>query len=504
MKRKEKKSLVVSASRSDVKKVNKKSGEKAEKKRIGFDFSYLFSAILTVAVAIASMGMVFYFGYHLVNTFTSDITTATAYDITESEYRRGVGYIFRYEENITSELGGTPDYRIEDGARVAKDELLCDMYAALTEDIRSKVEEIDREIAVLEAIVDKGVVQTGIPEALASANQSYADIMAHLARGEYGEAALLTDSFRIALNRVAWLEGDRGDIENTISSLYAERSGLIASYGKKMGSVNSEAVGYFFRNSDGYEDIFDPALLSEMTVGEFAELIERKPSDTSKCVGKLLGDAKWYVCVPLDSVSAKGFKAGESYNIVFNDNSSRTFAMTLERLVLDIDDHDADGDRGEALLIFASKEMPKDFKYFRTQNISIELTVYRGYRIPITAVRYLDGMTGVYTLNGGYVLFRQIDIIYEGNGYYIAADYADAEPGKPKTYTVLGFSEKGAVGDYASLDELALNMGWEKKIYDNGGIPVVKGQNLKYFYHLDDLEQIILTGKDLYHGKALD
>jgi hypothetical protein len=113
-------------------------------------------------------------------------------------------------------------------------------------------------------------------------------------------------------------------------------------------------------------------------------------------------------------------------------------------------------------------------------------------------------MTGVYTLGGGYVLFRQIDVIFEGDGYCIAADYADAEPGKPLTYTVLGFSDKGKIGDYDSLHLFAGHLKLEKRLYNNGGIPVVKGQSLRYFYHLNDLEQIIWTGKDPYHAKALD
>ena len=96
------------------------------------------------------------------------------------------------------------------------------------------------------------------------------------------------------------------------------------------------------------------------------------------------------------------------------------------------------------------------------------------------------------------------DDYVESDGYCIAADYADAEPGKPLTYTALGFSDSGKLDDYSSLHAFAEGLGLEKTVYDNGGIPVIKDQALRYFYHLGDLEQIILTGKDLYHGKALD
>ncbi len=492
--------------RSDITKFNNADSRSAEtgKKRFGFDFSYLFSALLVIAVALASFGLVLYFGYHFVDILTPDVTTAPAYDITESEYRRATGYIFRSEQVLADSISGTPDYKTDDGERVGIDEVLCDVYAAITDEVRQRIEEIDREIALLEASIGTGVVQTGLPEALADANSSYSEIMKLLSRGEYRDAAALSDSFLVALNRINLLENGADEAKVRIDTLKSEKSSLIASYGKKISTVTSESVGYFFRDCDGYEEIFDPALLGNITVGGFAELISGEPEDIGGAVGKMIDDPKWYLCVPLGSADAKGFAEGNVYNIIFNDNGARTLPMTLERLVLDFDDHDGDGDRAEALLVFFTKEMPKDFTYLRLQDVSIEFASYSGYRIPLTAVRYYDGMTGVYTLVGGYVFFRQIDVIYEGNGYLIAADYADAEPGKPLTYTALGFSDYGKFDDYASLHALAEEQGWEKKIYDNGGIPVVKGQTLRYFYHLDDLEQVILTGKDLYHGKALD
>lgn len=490
--------------RSDITKVNSGRPEEKKAQKIGFDFSYLFSALLTIAVAAASVGLVLYFGYHTVRTFTSDVTTTPAYDVTEYEYRRGVGYIFRSENPIRTNIAGTPDYQVADGERIGVNELICHLYSSLDDGVKNQIAEIDREIALLESIVDTGVIETGIPEALRDAGEGYAEIMLLLSKGKYADAAALSDSFLSAIGRIDALENGTGDIKNQISMLYAERSGLVAAYGKKTGSVNADSVGYFFRDCDGYEANFDPALLKNITLGEFAELTNKAPEDISGCIGKMLDNPKWYLCLPFDAEKARGFEQGRSYNITFNDNGGTALAMNLERLVLDLDDHDGDGDRAEALLIFSTSEMPKGFVYRRTQDVSIEYAAYHGYRIPLSSVRYYDGMTGVYTLGGGYVLFRQIKVIFEGDGYCIAADYADAEPGKPLTYTSLGFSDSGKIDDYASLHSFAEGIGLEKTVYDNGGIPVPKGTTLRYFYHLNDLEQIILTGRDLYHGKALD
>ena len=106
----DKKSLLVRSSRSDIVKFNNERAKKREG-RLGFDFSYLFSALLTVAVAFLSVGLVVYFGYHLVDYFKTDVTYAPAYLVTEIEYRHGTGYIFREEEVIGSTASGDRERR---------------------------------------------------------------------------------------------------------------------------------------------------------------------------------------------------------------------------------------------------------------------------------------------------------------------------------------------------------------------------------------------------------
>lgn len=501
---KERKPLPLSGSRSDIVKFNSERAKDGGKKRLGFDFGYLFSALLTIAVAFLSVGLVIYFGYHMVNVFKADVTYSPAYPVTQTEYRRGVGYIFREEAIIVKTSDGTPYYRSDDGERLGVNELICDLYSAANDVAYERIAEIDRRLSVLGESLGTGVVREGLPEALRDSGARYDEVMALLSRENYSDAASLSDAFLSSLVRLRLLEGGADAVSLEISRLKSEKDGLITSYGRINGSVYADRVGYFFRNADGYESVFDPSLLGEITVGGFADLITQEPEDVSQAVGKMVTEPKWYLTVPLDGESASGFAEGGRYNIVFHDNESRTLTMSLERLVLDLDDHDSDGDRAEALLIFSSTKMPEDFRYLRSQDVSIEAASYRGYRIPITAVRYYDGMTGVYVLAGGYVLFRQIDVIYEEDGYCIAALYSDAEPGKPLTYTSLGFAGRSAIDGMELLDGVAESHGWEKTEHDNGGIPVAMGRTLRYFYHLDDLEQVILTGKDLFHGKALD
>ena len=112
-------------------------------------------------------------------------------------------------------------------------------------------------------------------------------------------------------------------------------------------------------------------------------------------------------------------------------------------------------------------------------------------------------MTGVYTLHGGRVYFRKINIMLQNDDYCIVSEYSAVGQDIPPTYKVLGFNADGLLGDYVSLHRYAAKKGWERRDYDNGGTPVKYGTKEDYYYYLDELEDIILTGRNLYDGKAL-
>ena len=44
---------------------------------------------------------------------------------------------------------------------------------------------------------------------------------------------------------------------------------------------------------------------------------------------------------------------------------------------------------------------------------------YTGIRIPVAALRVVDGKTGVYTLDGNVVHFKETKVLYEDEGMYI-------------------------------------------------------------------------------------
>ena len=51
----------------------------------------------------------------------------------------------------------------------------------------------------------------------------------------------------------------------------------------------------------------------------------------------------------------------------------------------------------------------------------IELGTYRGLKIPYKALRFQDGLQGVYVVASGIVEFKKVDIIYDDVTFFLSS-----------------------------------------------------------------------------------
>jgi hypothetical protein len=82
------------------------------------------------------------------------------------------------------------------------------------------------------------------------------------------------------------------------------------------------------------------------------------------------------------------------------------------------------------VLIFRTGVLPENFSYLRHQTVQIVKESYTGYRVPVSAVRVVNGRAGVYILQGSKIVFKRIDPLYEQDGYLIVAEFDDNRANK--------------------------------------------------------------------------
>lgn len=471
----------------------------AERKRSEpiFDTHYFLTAMTHIFVALAAVGFALYIVIQLVGDMTPTVTTTPAVKTTESEYENANAYIMRRETVLTSpSAGGAMRYLLDDGDMVSFGEDAAYIYPAEDAEALAQAAEIEDEIALLEAALKKSQSSENILNVSASLSNTYAELMQSISVADYSGAAGMSDELRRLLIRYDAYRGTDNDIKSAVATMNTERARLLSLCGNTLADITAPCSGYYFRYCDGYESIFGSELIDNFSSDAFYAAIDAEPAIPQGAVGKIVEGSQWYIAVTVGERSSGDYIIGEEYNIIFENNNGTGVSMTLESVT-------GDDSNGGRILLFSTRTMPRGFNYQRLQRVKIERKLLSGYRIPMSAVRAYRGMTGVYTLSGGLVSFRRIDILYQNDDYCIAAEYSAVSGDRTPTYRVLGFNSNGYIGEYRSLHLFAESRGWERRVYDNGGDPIKYGSKEDYYYYLNELEDIILTGKNLYDGKKL-
>ena len=381
------------------------------------DTAYLKKVAQTLVFAIISLFFIFYIGYHVYTGFSTDITTVLAEKNTYKTELTADAFLFRDETCITSQYTGTVNYTVKDGEKIATGTMVAQSFADNSGySAGLEIAELEKTISMLESCIEKTGTDGNISAISQNISDSYLLILSRLSQGKIDFALSSSDDLLSELTKKDIITGEAKDLEKTIESLKARKNSLSSGISGKYESVVSSTSGYFFCSTDGYEEIFIPDKILNSSVDEMFNLFETKHSDGSKnAVGKIVSGYRWYIAVPLEEKPEHDFNVGENYEVVMPGNFNMLLKMTLEKIATE-----RASDR--TVLIFSCGDMPEGFNYKRSQIVTIRTGETQGFRIPTTALRVLDGIKGVYTLDGSTVKFKRIHIIQDDtDGYYVAS-----------------------------------------------------------------------------------
>ena len=224
------------------------------------------------------------------------------------------------------------------------------------------------------------------------------------------------------------------DYSARIADLQNRRVQLTASLTNISDTVYAPSSGYFYSETDGYETVFNSSLCDTLTVGSFKKLTETKPVDYGDtAVGKIATDYMWYIVCIVDTDAVSSFADNNSYKVVFPYSGDAEIPMTLVAT-------DRDDEAGQTLLVFSTGYVDPDFNFLRRQSVDIVAESYTGYRVPVSAVRIVDGREGVYILSGNVVEFREITPLAEIDGNLIVKERDSF--GDPDYAKKLGFYDQ--------------------------------------------------------------
>lgn len=377
-----------------------------------FDKKYLSRVALFVVMVAASVGVLFYVGFHFIERFSSNLELVDARLSTVTETISVDAYIMRDEKPIYSSVANgsiVPEQHA--GSHVNAGGLIAEVYSNSSPDIERRIDEIDEQIALFEKnkAENRSVQSTaGIEKSIYSTIYS---MRKSAESGNYADSLSLRTSLIVDIKKRAILTGEITDYDAQISKLERERESLRSQLGTCLQKIYADRSAYFFSDYDGYGDVFRADRIDSMTFADFEEMTSSVTQDSRSAIGILVSDYKWYIACLMTKAEAATLEELGRCDVSF-PYSGTSMKMSVERIIPEMP-----GTRAVAIL--CSGKIPEGFDYTRMQPVEISARQYTGFELPAAAVRVVDGHEGVYVMDEVTIAFRRINIIREKSGTVI-------------------------------------------------------------------------------------
>ena len=141
-------------------------------------------------------------------------------------------------------------------------------------------------------------------------------------------------------------------------------------------------------------------------------LTEEYPAQ-EELLGKIVSGPEWYFALTIDSKEEKNFPQGSKVSLSFSGGRSGSVEGTVIRFA-------ESNDGNTVMLVIKGNAVTEDTVSRREAAVRLSSDSFTGVRFDKQYLRIVDGVKGVYVDNGYSVKFKTVDIIYEGDTYYLS------------------------------------------------------------------------------------
>ena len=349
-----------------------------------------------------------YAGYQAYRYLYSPYKTEVAYEFEVFDTIKIHGLVLREEQVIPAAVTGTLAYQVEDAEKVTADTVIANLYDDPEQArIYHQLEQKDREISLLEEIQDPGSrVFTNTEMLTGQIIELAGTLVDAVALGNAERAYDIREQLFIDINKKQLAVKIVDSFESRIEELNLEKAALSRSYLGKARSLYAPDQGYFSRYNDGQEDYYTLDRLSQLTAAEIINATDTQP--VSGALGKLVTTHNWYYVAVVDPIEAEKFVPGLTVYATFATQNLYDIPMVVSNVR---------EDGGQSIVTLKSDFVSPGVLALRTATAQINFKRYKGLRVSDSAIRVVDGVTGVYVMTGYDIRFRPVEIIYNGPGY---------------------------------------------------------------------------------------
>ena len=459
-----------------------------------------------IAALVSLAALILFAGYHTYKVFTSEVQYVPAKERTYVDSITFAGYIAREETVIIDPAGGVIRSSYANASKHAKGNECVSVYPYSCADLIFEASALEKKLALLSDVMQ----YSSISSAEKKIYLSYVELMKKYAGGDCSTEDEAEELLAAMMMR------DYVFDKETLEGLYNKALKDYDSAIKELDSIEDVKkgympyTGYMFKNGDRYGTLFTKELATAGSADDIFAAISRYNSELA------LSDAKytvatatksnvWYILAPLSVAEATRVERGGAYVIDAD-------GVELRCVVEDIRVSEVDG----TVAVLKIDELPPSFDYNRKMTVTLYFEPERTYSLPVSALRTSDnGENGVYIMAGGAVLFRRVEVVKSTDTYVLVksyASYVESLNEEKAAEDIFGkeSSDSSLVGIYRGNSYTE----YEESIYDNSTVLIkdpyadVKINTRtdvepSEFAYLGENELIIISGKNLYHGKLL-
>lgn len=389
--------------------------------------------VITVAIAAIAVALVIYFGFYVAKVFSEPYTTALAYTYTSNDSAEAVGILVRQETVLPAQTG-IVDVTRSEGEKVGVGQSVAQVYRdSQAQTNQADLEALADQIQLLEYSSDGGGVDSA---AKLDENILQAVTALHAASG-VGDYNQLEDQARTLKSTVlkrGYVYGNglgAEELSQKLNDLKSQYAALKQQTSSSTSSVRAPQSGVFSTLVDGYETAVTPQTVFQLTPASLSALLAGQGKETGGGMGKLITSTRWYFAAALPVSVAERLKEGSTATLRFSGDFDQDIDMRVDQV------GQAEGDK--SVVVFSTDRYLSQTTLLRQQTAELIFNSWSGLRIPKQALRmekstYTDKETGqevqnnrlgVYALLGGRAEFKTVEVVTEGDDYYVVRSTTD-------------------------------------------------------------------------------
>jgi len=331
------------------------------------------------------------------------------------------GIFVRKEKPILYDGNGVLNYINPDGSKIAKNSPVAEVYSNESE-ISSikKIDELKSQIELIKRVINQGTTSVAQPEFITKQiDEKYIQLENFIEHNDFEKINITKNEILILmsiLNRATNVE-DIVVFNDKINQLQSEIDNLTLNISPPSSTILSDETGYFVSYVDGFEDKLTLDYINSISVDEINGITSKPLEKNTLAVGKIIDGYTWKL-VGIVNISDR-FIQGTNVNIKIA-GSGEIIPVYVESLT-PIDE------QNNFKIVLSCDRLNYNLVQNRVEKIEIVFNEYSGIKIPRDAIYFENGLRGVYVALGNNVVFRKIDVIYEGEDFVISKNTKNSE-----------------------------------------------------------------------------